>query len=188
MLLAAYGGGAMSPASQRVVYYGAASTDGYIATEDGGVEWLNEFSGVGGYDEFFAGVGSLVLGRRTFDQVLGFGWPYGDKPSAVLTGSPLPGSAPASAFAWAGDDPAALVERLRGEAPGDVWVVGGGRTAGLFLAESVLEEIELTVLPVLLGAGIPLLPEDGGGVHRLELLRARGGESGAVHLHYRVSR
>lgn len=178
----------MSPASQRVVYYVAASADGYIAAEDGGVDWLSEFSGVGGYDDFFAAVGSLVLGRTTFDQVLGFGWPYGDKPSAVLTSSPLDEAAPAAAFPWAGDDPAALVERLRSEAPGDVWVVGGGRTAGLFLAEGVLEEVELTVLPVLLGAGIPLWPEDGLGVHRLELVEAGGSPSGAGHLHYRVSR
>ncbi|MGH3024791.1 MAG: dihydrofolate reductase family protein [Gaiellaceae bacterium] len=178
----------MAPGHQRVVYYAAASTDGYIASEEGGVEWLSEFSGVGGYDEFFAGVGSLVLGRTTFDQALGWGWPYGEKPSAILTSSPLSESSPPSAFAWAGDDPAALAERLRGEAPGDVWVVGGGKTAGLFLAEGVLEEVELTVLPVLLGTGIPLWPEEGSGLHRLEVLHTHGHANGAVHLHYRVSR
>jgi dihydrofolate reductase len=174
---------------QRIVYYVAASADGFIAAPDGGVEWLGDFSGVEyGYDEFFAGVGSLVLGRTTFDQVLGWGWPYGDKPAAILTGTPLPESAPASAFAWSGDDAAELVERLRGEAPGGVWVVGGGRTAGLFLAEGVLEEIELTVMPLLLGRGIPLWPEEGSGHHRLELLRAYGFPNGAVHLHYRLTR
>ena len=173
---------------QRVVYYVAATADGFIASADGGVEWLSDFSGVGGYDEFFAGAGSLVLGRTTFDQVLGWGWPYGEKPAAILTSSSLPERAPESAFAWSGDDAAGLVERLRGEAPGGVWVVGGGRTAGHFLAEGVLDEVELTVMPLLLGRGIPLWPEEGSGHHRLELLRARGHPNGAVHLHYRVRR
>ena len=171
---------------QRVVYYVAATADGFIAAADGGVEWLSDFSGAGGYDEFFAGVGSLVLGRTTFDQVLGWGWPYGEKPAAILTSSPLPATAPASAFAWNGSDAAGLVERLRGEAAGGVWVVGGGKTAGLLLAEGLLEEVELTVMPLLLGRGIPLWPEQGSGHHRLELLRAHGHQNGAVHLHYRV--
>ncbi|MGH3015519.1 MAG: dihydrofolate reductase family protein, partial [Gaiellaceae bacterium] len=65
---------------QRVVYYAAATADGFIAAGDGGVEWLSDFSSVG----------SLVMGRTTFDQVLGWGWPYGEKPAAILTSSPLP--------------------------------------------------------------------------------------------------
>lgn len=173
---------------QRVVYYAAATADGFIAAADGGVEWLSDFSGTGGYDEFFAGIGSLVMGRRTFDQVLGWGWPYGEKPAAILTSTRLPGTAPASAFAWDGDDPAGLVERLRREAPGGVWIVGGGRTAGLFLAAGLLDEVELTVMPLILGRGIPLWPGEGTGHHRLELLRAHGHQNGAVHLHYRVRR
>ena len=171
---------------QRVVYYVAATADGFIAAADGSVDWLSDFAGVGGYDEFFAGVGSLVLGRTTFDQVLGWGWPYGAKPAAILTSSPLPVSAPVSAFAWDGGDAAGLVERLCGEAPGGVWLVGGGKTAGLFLDEGLLDEVELTVMPLLLGKGIPLWPEEGSGHHRLELLRAHGHENGAVHLHYRL--
>lgn len=128
------------------------------------------------------------MGRRTFDQVLGWGWPYGEKPAAILTSTRLPGTAPASAFAWDGDDPAGLVERLRREAPGGVWIVGGGRTAGLFLAAGLLDEVELTVMPLILGRGIPLWPGEGTGHHRLELLRAHGHQNGAVHLHYRVRR
>ena len=173
---------------QRVVYYAAVTTDGFIAAADGGVEWLSDFSGTGGYDEFFAGIGSLVMGRTTFDQVLGWGWPYGEKPAAILTSTRLPGTAPASAFAWDGGDPAGLVERLRREAPGGVWIVGGGRTAGLFLAAGLLDEVELTVMPLILGRGIPLWPGEGTGHHRLELLRAHGHQNGAVHLHYRVRR
>jgi dihydrofolate reductase len=174
------------PADQRVVYHAACSLDGYIATPDGGVEWLGEFGAAdGGYDEFFAGIGSLVLGRRTFDQVLGWGWPYGSKPSAVLTTSPLPGDVPESVFASAGDDLPGLVERLRASAPGGVWIVGGGDTAGAFLRAGVLEELQLSVIPVLLGAGIPLFAEDAGG-RRLELRGTETRPSGMVELLYRV--
>lgn len=120
--------------------------------------------------------------------MLGWGWPYGAKPAAILTSSPLPASAPAPAFAWDGSEAAGLVDRLRGEAPGGVWVVGGAKTAGLFLAEGLLDEVELTVLPLLLGRGIPLWPEAGSGHHKPDLLRAHGHRSGAVHLRYRVRR
>lgn len=173
---------------QRVVYYLACSMDSFIATPDGGVEWLSRFSGTeAGYDEFFAGVGSLVLGRTTFDQVLGWGWPYGEKPAAVLTTSPLPEEAPGSAFPWGGDDPAGLVDRLRAAAPGAVWIVGGGRTAEVFLRAGVLEEVELTVMPVLLGGGIPTWPGEETGKHAFELLRAAPLGNGAVQLHYRIA-
>jgi dihydrofolate reductase len=173
--------------ARRVVYHAACSLDGFIATRDGGVEWLSEFEGDGAYESFFAGVGSLVLGRTTFDQVLGWGWPYGDKPAAVLTSSPLPREAPESAFAASGDDLAGLVERLRGSAPGAVWIVGGGETAGAFLRASLLEELRLGVIPVLLGAGIPLLPAEGTSLQRLELLGAEGRRNGIVDLLYRVA-
>jgi dihydrofolate reductase len=177
-------------AGQRVVYYAACSLDGFIATSDGGVDWLSDFGSDddgGGYEEFFAGVGSLVLGRATFDQVLGWGWPYGEKPAAVLTRRPLPEQAPASAFVVSGDELPDVVARLRASAPGDVWVVGGGEAAGAFLAAGLLEELELGVIPVLLGSGIPLLPESVG-KRKLELVRAKGRPSGMVSVLYRVRR
>jgi dihydrofolate reductase len=174
------------PADQRVVYYAACSLDGFIATRDGGVEWLSGFgSADGGYDEFFAGIGSLVLGRKTFDQVLGWGWPYGSKPSAVLTTSPLPDDVPESVFASAGDNLPGLVERLRAKAPGGVWIVGGSETAGAFLRAGALEELQLAVIPIILGAGIPLVDENAGG-RRLELRGTETRSNGMVELLYRV--
>jgi dihydrofolate reductase len=177
------------PSEQRVVYHAAASVDGFIATPDGGVEWLSGFSSKDGtYERFFAGVGSLVIGRTTFDQVLGWGWPYGDKPAAVLTSSPLPVEAPPTTFAVAGDDLAGVVERLRAAAPGALWIVGGGATAGAFLRAGLLDEIQLGVIPVLLGSGIPLFPRDGTPLHELELVEADACPSGIVDLLYRVAR
>ncbi|HSK15368.1 MAG TPA: dihydrofolate reductase family protein [Gaiellaceae bacterium] len=171
-----------------VVYYAAASLDGYIATADGGVDWLSDApSGDYGYDAFFAEVGSIVTGRTTFDQAVGFAWAYGDKPAAVLTSTPLGEDAPASAFAWDGSDPAGLVARLRREARGRVWILGGSRAAGLFLREGLLDAVELGVIPVLLGDGIPLFPDDVG-LHRLEPVEARAVPGAGALLRYRVRR
>ena len=178
----------MVAGNQRVVYYVAASVDGYIADADGGVGWLEEYKGHEfGYDKFYAGVGSTVVGRATFDQMLG--WDAAEaKPTAVVTSSPLDDRAPASAFAVGADDVVSAVERLRGAAPGDVWVVGGGMTAAACLNAGVLDEVELTVMPVVLGSGIPLLPPDAIGRHKLELVSSARHRSGAVQSLYTVVR
>ncbi len=171
-------------AAQRVVYFAAVSLDGFIADAAGGVDWLTGLGGDGSYERFFERVGSLVLGRATFDQVLGWGWPYGDKPAAVLTSRPLPEDAPPSSFAARGDDLAGLVARLR-ETEGDVWIVGGGQTANAFLQAGLLDEVELGVMPILLGSGIPLFPP-GGVPYALELVGVDGQAGGMVHTLHRV--
>jgi dihydrofolate reductase len=171
-----------------VVYYAAASLDGFIADPGGGVDWLSDApSGDYGYDAFFAEVGSIVAGRATFDQAVGFGWAYGERPAAVLTSSPLGEDAPAAAFAWNGSDPVGLLERLRRESPGRVWLLGGARTAGFFLEHGLLDAVEIGVIPVLLGAGIPLFPDDVG-LHRLEPVETRPVEGAGARLRYRVRR
>lgn len=171
-----------------MVYSAASSLDGFIADAGGGVEWLEGVpAGESRFAAFYAGVGSLVLGRRTFDQVLGFGWPYGEKPAAVLTSSGLPPDAPSSAFAVSGDDLTGVVALLRRRAEGDVWVVGGGATAGALLRAGLVEEVELGVMPILLGGGVPLLSPAGSARARLELLAAEGLANGIVWLRYRVT-
>jgi len=76
-----------------VLFYVAASLDGYIATSDGGVDWLSQFEAEGedyGYAAFFESIDGLLMGRATYDQVLGFGeWVYGEKPCWVCTGRSL---------------------------------------------------------------------------------------------------
>ena len=78
----------------RVIVYIAMSLDGFIADRDGGVGWLDdihpsEADGDFGYAEFYDSVGSLIMGRATYDQVLDFGaWPYPGKPTCVFTSNP----------------------------------------------------------------------------------------------------
>lgn len=139
-------------------YYVAASLDGFIATSDGAVDWLAPYEGQDfGYEEFVAGIDAVILGRATYDQVRGFGkWPYGGKQGYVLTSTPLP-SPPDGVVPYSGDL-ADLAARLRTESKQDIWVVGGGQTAAGFLEAGGLDRIELFVMPVLLGTGIPFLP------------------------------
>jgi dihydrofolate reductase len=145
----------------RVVLYVALSLDGYIAEADGGVGFLDSVrEAESDYEEFVADVGSLVMGRRTYDQVLGWGWPYEGKPTAVVTRRPL-GDAPAGVFANDGHDLRALVDDLAARAEGAIWLVGGGEVAGAFFRGDLVDELRLSVVPVLLGEGVPLWAHTG---------------------------
>ena len=133
------------------------SVDGFIARADGALTFLPP--GVGephGYDEFMATVDALVIGRHTFESVLGLDpWPYGEKPVFVLSARPL-GPAPRGA----------VVERMSG-APADIVLqlatrgirhvyVDGGITIQRFLQAGLIQRLIITRVPVLIGAGIPL--------------------------------
>ena len=147
----------------KIRYYVAASIDGFVAPQDGSVAWLEPFMAVAmrDYDAFIAGIGGVVLGRATYDQLPELGGWYGDLPGAVVTSRPLghryPGVEPVH-------DAARAIRSLRGRmTSGDIWLVGGGRTAAGFLATGLIDAIELTTIPVVLGAGRPLF---GGSDHQ----------------------
>lgn len=170
----------------RVVLYVALSLDGYIAEADGGVGFLDSVrEAESDYEEFLAGVGSLVMGRRTYDQVLGWGWPYEGRPTAVITGRPMPDT-PAGVFAHDGRDLRALVDDLAGRAEGAIWLVGGGVVAGAFLRGDLVDELRLYVVPVLLGEGVPLWSN--AGRHNLALTSCDHLGAGMVRLRYAAQR
>ncbi|WP_254271872.1 dihydrofolate reductase family protein [Haloarcula marina] len=181
-----------------IVLYVATSLDGYVATPDGGVAWLDEFDTSeragggdeetgddderGGYDAFFADVDCLVVGSRTYEQVLGFGdWPYADRPTYVATSRDLPRAT--DHVELVDGDVAELAGCLRREYD-TVWLVGGAALAQSFLREGVVDQIRLNVVPLLLGDGIPLF---GDGPRRsLDLVETTRYPSGIVELCYDV--
>lgn len=170
----------------RIVYYAAMSADGFIADSDGGVGWLDPFdSPEYGYEEFFAGVGAVVLGRRTYEQALSFGpWPYGKRPGVVVSSRTL-GGLPPGVKCVAADGLPDAVQSLRSAVGNDVWIVGGGQTARACLEAGLLEELEIYVIPRLLGRGVPLLGL-GPLVTDLRLVETKPFGNGVVCLRWRV--
>lgn len=163
--------------------YIAASLDGYIATSDGGVDWLEPYHGVDvGYDAFIAAIGTIIMGRATYDQVFTFSeWPYAGKSCLVLSSRPL-GAVPDGVERVSGDV-AAIVEQARRRNDGDIWLVGGARTARAFLDLGLIDRIELYVIPVLLGDGLRLFEPSCHGA-RMALERAEALPRGMVRLVY----
>lgn len=144
----------------RVRYQSAVSIDGYIAPEDGSIEWLEPFNDVGAdfMNEFMNEIGGTIVGRTTFDQAMAMGGAkmFGSQPTLVMTSRP-PDDALPDNFILASGDPAAALARLKAKMKqGDIWLMGGGRTAALFLEAGLIDLLELTTVPVLLGSGRPL--------------------------------
>lgn len=150
----------------KVVYHVAASLDGYIATPDHKLDWLFE---LGAPDpdplpEFMAEVGAVVMGRTTFDWISealaaesGAGWPY-SVPTFVATSRPLVAMPGAEVHTVAGPIQSWLptVAQVAGDRL--IWLVGGGSLAADLAEQGLLHQMRVTLVPVSLGAGIPLFP------------------------------
>jgi dihydrofolate reductase len=170
----------------KLVLYIAVSLDGYIATPDGGVGWLDDFNIEGedyGYAEFFERLGTLIMGGKTYRQGLTFGeWPYGSVTTYVVTRQAEIERPDAPIVAYSGDF-AELVEQIRREDERDIWLVGGGELNAEFLRAGLIDEYIVSVIPVLLGDGIPLVS----GVQRsvdLMLTDSNVYPNGVVQLRY----
>ncbi|WP_339778044.1 dihydrofolate reductase family protein [uncultured Thalassospira sp.] len=142
--------------------YVAVSLDSYVARSSGAVDWLDDYDPMEfNFETFLDQVGTLIIGRRTFDQVMSYGaWPYGDRRTVVLTSYPIE-DAPENTVAFGGSL-MELGDALRNERidNGDVWIVGGASVINQFLMASLVDKIDLFVIPVMLGEGISLFGKD----------------------------
>lgn len=170
----------MPPPLFRV--YIAVSLDGYIATPDGGVAWLEPFQAEDfGYRDFFATIDAIVMGRKTYEQVRGFGdWPYVGKQTLVLSSRPLADLPANTRVACGGVRD--LTRDLK-TAGGDVWIHGGAQTIRACLDHDLIDRLELYVIPVLLGDGLPLFPRSDRQA-RLTLKESHAFPGGVVKLVY----
>jgi dihydrofolate reductase len=171
----------------ELVYYVAASLDGYIATPDGGVDWLEPFNGGDddyGYGDFYAAVDVLLMGGNTCRQLLDFGsWPYPDKPTIAFSRQAVP--VDGRPLSCESRTPAEVLHELERQGRRRAWLVGGGRMAASCLREGLVTDVILSTMPVLLGSGTPLvesLPATLG----LTLQESRTFSNGVVQSHYRV--
>lgn len=169
----------------------ALSLDGFIAETDGGVAWLNPFfSPEMDFAGFMKTMGVFVTGRKTFGDALKLGGsPGSGERTVVLTHRPLRNT-PRGVEAFSGDL-RKLVSRLRRElsASGkDIWLMGGGLAIDSFRAAGLIDRFELSVIPVLLGDGIPLFPRQSRGLEGLTLTHTRALKNGVVELWYECQR
>ena len=171
----------------KVRYYIAASADGFVASADGGVAWLDRYTDPSGYGyhAFYADIETLVMGRATYDQVRDFGtWPYDDKPAHVVTNRPLDKAAPECVQALAPADLVGTVAAWRADDNrGDIWAVGGPASVAPLIAANLVDSFELSIMPDLLGTGIRLFP-GGTPPARLKLLSHRAYADGVLSLVY----
>ena len=140
----------------QIRLYIAQSLDGYIARPDGAIDWLRPYDSVDyGYDKFVAEIGTVVMGRKSYDLARSFGdWPYPSARSLVITSRPLDDTPPN--VTRVGVDIARLVAALRASGGKDAWIMGGAMAINAFLAAGAIDRIDLFTIPVLLGDGVPL--------------------------------
>lgn len=148
----------------------ATSLDGFISRVDGSIDWLTEASRLVpsgedcGHKAYMSTVDAIVMGRNTFDQVLTFGeWSYGSTPVIVMSRreSPLPDDVP-DTVTLSRESPSELVERASRHGMKHLYIDGGVTIQG-FLEQGLIDELTITVIPILLGTGRPLfgpLPKD----------------------------
>ena len=135
----------------------ATSLDGFIARANGDLDWLPPGGGEEhGYEAFIATVDALVIGRKTYETVLGFDtWPYGEKPVYVLSTRALAPAPPGARVERMSGTPAGIVSQLAARGVGHAYVDGGITIQG-FLQAGLIQRLVITRIPVLLGTGIPL--------------------------------
>jgi dihydrofolate reductase len=166
-------------------YYTATTLDGFIADPNNSLEWLfsrqRDDDGMLSYGAFIAEVGALAMGSTTYEWILDhefagkdpseWKWPY-DIPCWVFTHRQLQG-VPDARIEFTSADVASVHAEMVAAAGGrNVWLVGGGDLVGQFADVGLLDEILVTIAPVTLGAGAPLLPR------RLELRLEEAGRNG----------
>ncbi|MGZ5323851.1 MAG: dihydrofolate reductase family protein [Solirubrobacterales bacterium] len=179
----------------KSIYFAAATLDGFIADPDGGLDWLTGFEpsyeGPGedvneAIDAFMETVGVIVMGSSTYEFILAHGsWAYGERPTWVLTSRELPVAEGADVRFH--DGPVADIhpEMLAAAGERDLWVMGGAPVASPLADAGLLDELHVTVVPVVLGAGKPLFETP---IERpMRLLGTRTFSSGMVELRYSLT-
>lgn len=156
----------------KTQYYTATSVDGHLADEDGSLEWLFQFGGIeeiegtnDRHSRFMDRVGALAMGSTTYEWVVEHedllehpeNWSY-EVPAWVFSTRELPAVEDADIRFVQGDVAPVHADMVNAADGGNVWLVGGGDLVGQFHDEGLLDEIVLTVAPVTLASGAPLLP------------------------------
>ena len=153
--------------SSRITLHMVSSLDGFIAKKNGNIDWMHSHDtyekGIELTDEyvdsFLKSIDCYVMGSRTYEHALKLGWPYGDTPVIVLSSQKL--SSEKKSVKFHSGDLATLVQDHLKPTFHNIWVVGGAMLAKEFLRLNLVDEIVVSIIPVLLGEGLPFFDDIG---------------------------
>ncbi|MDP4147619.1 MAG: dihydrofolate reductase family protein [Bacillota bacterium] len=167
---------------RKIILYIATSLDGYIARENGDIDWLPEVENQDfGYYEFLRTVDTIVMGKRTYDQVLTFGdFPYIHKKCYVFSSSHTGKDKYVEFINSSAKD---FVDKLNEEAGGDIWLVGGADLVNSFMKNNLIDELIVSIIPIILGKGIRLF-DNNNPETRLQLVESTSYSEGIVQIYY----
>lgn len=144
---------------KKVILYIAVSIDGYIAKLDGGVEWLEKIPNPNqidfGYSEFYDSIDTTLMGNATYQQLMSWGvdFPYPTKTNYVFSRNPQD---PAEYVEFISENISEFIQQLKREEGKDIWLIGGARLNTILLNHNLIDEMIITIIPMILGEGIPL--------------------------------
>ena len=173
---------------RRVIVHIATSADGYIARPDGDIEWLTSRpapKGFYGMETFVKSIDTKLLGRKTYEASLRMGAKFGSNDRHIVFSRQAPPADAPPGVDFVNGPIGPLISRLREQPGKDIWLMGGGELIACFLDENAIDEFVISMVPIFIGDGIPLIARR----HRhtpLELQSTERFEDGLVQLHYRV--
>ena len=173
---------------RKVIVHIATSADGYIASPDGDLDWLTSRpapAGFYGMNAFVRSIDTKVLGRKTYELSVRLGAKFESKNRHIVFSRQAPPADAPPGVEFVSGAIGPFVSRLREQPGKDIWLMGGGDVIASFLDEHAIDEFVISVAPVFIGDGIPLIARR----HRhvpLELHSLERFEDGLVQLHYRV--
>jgi dihydrofolate reductase len=173
---------------RNVIVHIATSADGYIARPDGDLDWLTSRpapKGFYGMNAFMKSIDTMLLGRKTYEASLRLGGTFDSKSRSIVFSHHAPPADAPPGVEFVNEAIGPFVRRLREQPGKDIWLMGGGELIASFLDEHAIDEFVISVVPVFIGDGIPLIARR----HRqvpLDLHSTERFEDGLVQLHYRV--
>lgn len=146
---------------RKIVLFIATSLDGYIARENGDINWLNDVQGEGdnGFTEFYKTIDTIIMGKTTYDHVLTLAeeFPHLDRKNYVFSNSR---TGIDKFVEFVRGDVVKFTRNLQNQDGKNIWLVGGSALLDQFLKENLVDEFIITVAPIVLGKGIPLFKND----------------------------
>jgi dihydrofolate reductase len=173
----------------KIKLFIATTLDGFIARENGSLDWLFELPNPNqidhGYTNFMKEIDIIIMGRKTYDEVLGFDieWPYSNCITYIVTKDENYNVKTANSQLLHQINQQ-VIQKLISESKQNIWLVGGGELITQFLNEKAIDEITLCMIPIILGKGIQLFPGKPDET-KFEFVSSEAFETGIVNLSYR---